>query len=274
MAAAETQTESAPRCWPERYRQLLSASQLDANEVLGQALRAPNLERPALLSLRQCLEQPDLLKRQLLADYPEMSEPQQLRAALSVAHQDLSLSVIAPLIITLFLRGEAGVPDPGRIFLAPANEGSSVSRWFQAGQGEAVGVEPFITHLSTAMNDWYPTFRKSLGVSPGAYWSSVGLALGAPFSAVWNLAVPRDICTLAGEWLEQFWCDANRYIDWIPAEFGDQACALPQRKGCCLKYLLPGNGYCGTCGIHRKQRLSALRQSPHSQPPGQWRPQE
>lgn len=266
--------EAMPLSWPDRYSLLLAESGLDSTQVLAESIQPPNLERPALLSLSQCLVNPELLSLQLQQDYPETADPRQLRAALSVVHQDLVLAIIAPLVLRLFLRGEAPLPDPGRIFLASANDSSANSRWFHASHGDLMGVEPFISRLSALVNGWYPVFRQTLGVSPGAYWSSVGLALGAPFATVWNRADPEDLCALASEWLERFSCEANRYIDWIPSEFNGDACALPQRKGCCLKYLRPGGGYCGTCGIYRKERLSALRQPSRCQPPGQWQPQE
>lgn len=266
--------EAMPLSWPERYSQLLAESGLDFTEVLEESVQPPNLEQPALFSLSQCLAKPELLRSQLRKDYPDTEDPRQLRAALSVVHQDLALSVISPLVIRLFLRGEAPLPDPGRIFLAAAGEPSATSRWFHASHGDMIGVEAFISRIAAIVNDWYPVFRQDLGVSPGAYWSSVGLALGAPFAAVWNRANPEDLCTLASEWLERFRCEANRYVNWIPSEFNGDACALPQRKGCCLKYLRPDGGYCGTCGIYRKERLSALRQSSRCQPPGQWQPQE
>lgn len=265
MAVPERQPADLP--WAERYQALLQASGLDASAILASALQAQGVERRGVVSLGQCLEDPSLLTRQVYQDFPEQfpeQDPRQCvarnaRAHLSVLQQDLALSVIAPLALRLFRDGSAPLPNARRIFLAPAGEsGQGTGRWFQVPGEPAVSEAEFVASVGRLTADWYPVFRHQLGVSPGAYWSSIGLGLGAPFSAVWNLARPDALCTLAQAWLEQFRNDANRFIDWIPAVFGDQRTAIPQRKGCCLKYLLPGGDYCGTCGIYRKQRFADL----------------
>ncbi|WP_417565837.1 (2Fe-2S)-binding protein [Marinobacter sp.] len=250
-----------PGVWSERYARLLQASGLDTKSVFGQALQPAPGERRALFSLAQCLEQPALLSDQVARDHPHVSDARAIRAQLSVLQQDLALSVIGPLTLRLFRDGRSPLPDPGRIFLAPVEQGvQAASRWFHLANWDSVDEPTFIRSLGRLASDWYPVFRKGLGVSPGAYWSSIGLGLGAPFSAVWNLAEPEALCDLAQRWLEEFGNDANQFIDWIPAVFGEKMTAIPQRKGCCLKYLLPEGGYCGTCGIYRKERFAALEQ--------------
>lgn len=255
--------ESALRQWPEQYRQLLVGAGLDRDTELAAALQPQDTNRPALFSLSQGLQQPDLLRQQIRADYPDAQSARAVTARLSVLQQDLALNIIAPLTLRLFLHGEAPLPDPDRIFfgaLRPGNE--QPSRWFQATTSAPVNVSDFVSGVEALVNAWYPVFRKALGVSPGAYWSSIGLGLGAPFSVVWNRGEPAAVCRLAQSWLKQFECDANRFIDWIPAEFSHQPCAIPQRKGCCLQYLLPEGSYCGTCGIYRKERMEAARHRP------------
>ncbi len=247
--------------WARKYSSLLDLSGLDREPVLNLALQPSSSARSGLFSLAQCLEKPSLLARQVGTDYPNNPGSRNLRAFLSVLQQDLALSVIAPLTIRLFRDGHAPLPTPSRIFLAPADgHAQTVSRWFQLPGVDPVDEETFVRSVGEMTTQWYPVFRRQLGVSPGAYWSSIGLGLGAPFSAVWNLAEPNRLCALAQHWLEQFENDANRFIDWIPATFNQQATAIPQRKGCCLKYLLPEHGYCGTCGVYRKERLAALKQ--------------
>jgi len=269
--------EAMPGRWAERYGRLLAASGLDREAILSQALQPSAGECRGLFSLKQCLLQPALLRDQLARDYPQVADARTIRARVSVLHQDLALRVIGPLSLRLFRDGKAPVPDPERIFLAPvtANE-APLSRWFHLPKHPPVEESTFIRELGCLASEWYPVFRKALGVSPGAYWSSIGLGLGAPFSAVWNLAEPRALCELAQGWLEAFGNDTNQFIDWIPAGFGEQRTAIPQRKGCCLKYLLPDGGYCGTCGVYRKERLAAARaQVSHparSSRPDQWPP--
>ena len=259
--------------WAREYSHLLSQSGLDRESVINEALQPSVGARSGLFSLAQCLEQPSLLLSQVGSEYPDNAGPRAMRAFVSVLQQDLALNVIAPLTLRLFRDGHAPLPDAKRIFLAPAHDQTqTVSRWFQVPGGERVDEETFVRSAGALTAEWYPVFRRQLGVSPGAYWSSTGLGLGAPFSAVWNRVEPQALCQLAQGWLEQFQNDANQFIDWIPAVFGEQATAIPQRKGCCLKYLLPEGGYCGTCGVHRKERFAALMPQERTTTPGRWQP--
>lgn len=263
--------------WAGRYGRLLKASGLDREAILSRALQPTAGERQGLFSLKQCLQQPALLTDQLTRDYPQVADGRTIRARVSVLHQELALSIIAPLTLRLFRDGEAPVPEPGRIFLAPMAHGPEpLPRWFHIPKHPPVDESTFIRELGCLASEWYPVFRKALGVSPGAYWSSIGLALGAPFSAVWNLADPEALCDLAQGWLEEFGNDTDQFVDWIPAVFDEQWTAIPQRKGCCLKYLLPDGGYCGTCGVYRKERLAAVRthisHPTRSSRPDQWQP--
>ena len=279
MAAPEPFGQTSP--WLHQYDQLLRASALDRESVLTEALESRPVERPAVLSLAQCLDQPRLLIDQVNIDYPQTSDSRTVRARVSVLQQDLALNVIAPLTLRLFRDGRAPLPDPRHIFLASVTgddasvsngKETTASRWFQTPGRPAVDENTYVRSLGDQAERWYPVFRRGLGISPGAYWSSIGLGLGAPFSAVWNRAEPAAVCNLAQRWLAQFSNDATRFIDWIPAVFDGRTNAIPQRKGCCLKYLLPDGGYCGTCGVYRKERLAALRLQKQSQEPGQWQP--
>lgn len=262
--------------WTGRYQRLLQASGLDPRPVLSSALaQIPHSVAEGGWSLALCLSQPEQLLQQVHQEYPGEDCARQ-RARLSVLQQDLALQVITPLLLRLFLERQTALPDPERIFLAPPRPGSrnpeQQARWYMLPGAPVVQEERFIQVTGKRLQEWYPVFRKSLGVSPGAWWSSMGLALGAPFSAVWNLAEPAQVCALANEWLEAVSRDAARYIDWIPCTFNGRLCAIPQRRGCCLKYRLPGESYCGTCSVYRKERLAELsrqsgKQRPWPEPP-------
>ncbi|MBC7193474.1 (2Fe-2S)-binding protein [Marinobacter sp.] len=247
--------------WPQRYRAMLAGHQLDAGQVLGDSLQTPDLNRPALFSLAQALENPELLRQQIAEDYREVAGQDPV-ARLSVLQLNLMISVISPLTLQLFRNGASPLPDPKRIYLAAIDKAQPRDyRWFLAPGTEAKGAPDFTEEAARQLEHWYRVFRQALGVSPGAFWSSAALALGAPFSAVWNRAGAAEVCAMASEWLMEFNCPAHRYMEWLPAGEGPGKVAIPQRRGCCLDYRLPGGRYCGTCGVHRKKRLAALRQA-------------
>ncbi|HLV78324.1 MAG TPA: (2Fe-2S)-binding protein [Marinobacter sp.] len=253
MAATE-----AARDWLADYHRLLARHRLDPTTVLTDAVDQTAPQRPALLSLAQILEQPDRLHHQLTSEHPDSTEPRLRRARMSVLHQSLALQVIAPAVIRLFRDGVGTALDPERIFLCQP-EADGGCRWREvAGSPDRLKPGRFIESLAHQVQTWYPVFRQSFSISPGAYWSSTGLALGAPYSAVWDRVTPSDLCPQASGWLQQFDCEAGKYIDWISARFNQHPCALPQRRGCCLKYLLPDEGYCGTCGVYRKERMTTV----------------
>jgi hypothetical protein len=260
--------------WPERYQQLLAGSGLSAEAVLSKALVSKTPHATAVLTLQQCLSTPPLFQQQLQDDYPGVTDQRSLRAHLSVSHLDLMLYAIAPLILRLFLHGQAPLPTPNHLLLSPASGNRVTFRWFHNGVGKQVGVAEFVQAMAQQLKDWYPVFRHQLNVSPGAYWSTTGLALSAPFSLVWNTVNPVAVCALAQEWLAQFDCDARRFLEWIPAGPVSQQHAIPQRRGCCLKYQLPDGGYCGTCGVYRKARLAEINRPSPSSKPGQWQPEQ
>lgn len=245
------------KTWPHRYRAMLADHQLDAGLVLDDALHIPDPNQPALLSLAQALENPELLRQQIAEDYPGVAG-QDMVARLSVLQLNLMLSVLFPLTLQLFRHGASPLPEPERIFLATMDkEKPRDYRWFLAPGGKIGGVPDFVDETAAQLEDWYRVFRQPLGVSPGAFWSNAALALGAPFSAVWNRAGASEVCNMAGEWLREFNCPAHRYMEWLAAGEGPGKMAIPQRRGCCLDFRLPGGRYCGTCGVHRKKRLAA-----------------
>lgn len=179
---AEPDHNSGIGPWARLYNHLLSQSELNRELVLNEALRPAEDERSSVLSLAQCLEQPSLLLDQVGTDYPDNTGTRAARALCSVLQQDLALSVIAPLTLRLFRDGQTPLPDAKRIFLAPMDQQSqTTSRWFQMPGGEMAGERTFVQSVGEITAQWYPVFRRQLGVSPGAYWSSIGLGLGAPF---------------------------------------------------------------------------------------------
>lgn len=262
---------NAGAVWLADYQRLLARHNLDPSALLNSALTPDTPQQPALFSLAQLLIEPTLLEHQVREECSGAGHPRIQKACVSVLHQSLALQIIGPMVIRLFRDGVGTALDPHRVFLYEDNPAAvSAPRWHHLTENDVpLSPDDFAQTLSEQMRSWYPVFRQYFGVSPGAYWSSVGLALSAPYSVVWNLVDPDRLCQQASRWLSRFDCDANRYIDWIPAEFSQQRCAIPQRRGCCLKYLLPEGGYCGTCGIYRRERMDSLKTSeagPQTQP--------
>lgn len=249
-----------------RLRDCTGVSEEDIRQsfsLAGHATRPKNA-----LTLAECLASPELLAQRVDQSIPGIGPQKQRRIRLSVLHQNLALEVIAPLTIRLFLDGQTRIPSAADILLVPGIETPSWS-WLEKAPMADTGT--FLASMSARVQEWYPVFRNTFGVSPGAYWSSVGLGFGMPFSSLYNVAPPDQLCALATRWLNRFDCEASRFIDWIPAVFNGEAMAIPQRRGCCLKYLLPEGGYCGTCGVYRKERIARVtpRQST-TRAPGYW----
>ncbi|WP_323751223.1 (2Fe-2S)-binding protein [Marinobacter sp.] len=250
---AETETGQQ---WLTDYHRLAASQGLKPHALLNNPPAPDTRQQPVLFSLAQLLEDPELIWQEIQNNYPDADHPRILKARVSVLQQNLSLQIIGPLVMRLFRDGSSIALNPGQVFLRW--EENCLGWHHLANDPTPLQVNDFIHTLNEQMQNWYPVFRQQLGVSPGAYWSSVGLALGAPYSVVWNQVNPEALCQQANNWLAQFTCEANRHIDWIPAEFSQQRCAIPQRRGCCLKYLLPDEGYCGTCGVHRKERMAQI----------------
>ncbi len=240
--------------WLEDYQALLRDSGVDRDE-LAQRARLP-VAWPAGLSLAQCLADPWQFRARLDTGQNE----QGLRVRASVLHQALALTILTPVALRLMLTGQTHLPDDDAIWLTPDPVTNPLPWHGEAELPEANlhACEPFFTAMAARARAWYPVFRGALGVSPGAYWSSVGLGFCAPFTALYDRLEPARLCDQASRWLAEFDCDARRYIDWIPARFGNSACAIPQRRGCCLKFKLPEGGYCGTCGIYRRERMQTV----------------
>ncbi|MBZ0334249.1 (2Fe-2S)-binding protein [Marinobacter sp. AL4B] len=238
------------------YHHLAASRCLKANALLESDPLPDIRPQSTLFSLAQLLESPGLIWREIQNNYPDADLPRIQKARVSVLQQNLALQIIWPLVIRLFRDGNSIALNPDQVFLKWKDNDLT---WLHlANNSEPLETQEFINALSEQLQKWYPVFRHQLGVSPGAYWSSVGLALGAPYSMIWNQVNPEALCKQANHWLSQFHCEANKHIDWIPAEFNQQRCAIPQRRGCCLKYLLPDEGYCGTCGVHRKKRMAQI----------------
>lgn len=236
----------------DTYQLLLEQSGCSASALRPEALADPVPPDQPTLSLVDILSKPQAFRA--LLQGVALHQGSETRTLASVLHQNLALQVIGPLVVELFLDGQTTLPEPATIWLDLTDMSG---QWHFKRSGAKVGKEEFIEQVADQTRDWYRVFRKELGVSAGAYWSSTGLAFCAPYSALYKQAPPASLCRQATDWLQGFDCDAHRFIDWIPFSVDQQPCAIPQRRGCCQKYRLPEGAYCGTCGIYRKERLKS-----------------
>lgn len=240
------------------YHTLIESSGLSVDELMAETAATP--AAPVMKtgpSLTQCLKDPYQLLHRMDALKPTLHKD--IRVPASVLHQNLSLSIIAPHVTRALITGQGTLPDPDHIFLGDPADGL---QWCECGGNQkSLPLATWITSLAALVESWYGLFRLVLGVSTGAFWSSTGLALSAPFSRLYDRAPQQPLCDQANAWLNEFPCQARRFIDWVPAVLdtpeGTLRCAIPQRRGCCQKYRLPEGEYCGTCGIYREDRLSA-----------------
>ncbi|MDX1636143.1 MAG: (2Fe-2S)-binding protein [Marinobacter sp.] len=240
--------------WLATYQGLLADAGVSPSDLAPQAsLPVSESDGP---SLAQCLARPDRVR----SDFGAGLSEQGLRVRASVMQQSLALSVLTPVVLRFLLTGASHLPGDDALRLV-ANPDDSLDLWACDQPRPSASLhtlDQLFDTLAGRARAWYPVFRKGLGVSPGAYWSSIGLGFCAPFSMLYDRSEPDRLCQQASLWLDSFDCDARRYIEWIPAMREQGLCAIPQRRGCCLKFKLPERGYCGTCSIHRRERMSAL----------------
>jgi len=244
--------------WQWRYAELLRMGGValpDAEAAACPARLSAGDHGREAVTLAGLLEQPERLGAWLVR-HRGVTDARELRAEASVLQQDLALTVLGPLTLRLLLRGHSVAVEPAHILLrGDAPDGAA---WQWTGEGKPTGTRDYVRIMSQRLHAWYPLFRPGPGVGPGAYWSSIALAFSAPFSLLYDRVPPPLLCREATAWLARFGCPARRYVDWIPVQLGQQYCAIPQRRGCCLRFLTPAAEYCGTCGVYRKERMAGM----------------
>lgn len=246
----------------ERYLALVAQAKADVTAIQRHTLSSEPHSEADGLTLAECIANPDCLRTAISTRTGVDTDDRSFRAHASVLQQSLALDIIAPLTIQLFTTGKAPIPDSRFIQLRPDFDNLEANNWHWIEDRETLaGIDEYAAGVAAEVNAWFPMFRQQLGVAPGAYWSSIGLGLSAPFSTLYDRAPATQLCGEARDWLNSIDCDARRYIDWIAVSLNQQHCAIPQRRGCCLAFKLPGGGYCGTCGIYRKQRMAVKRTS-------------
>lgn len=239
-----------------RYDHLLQLAGRSRESLRRGLTTQPHTPGSQHITLRTILQYPERFTALL---QPVATQRQaDVRTLASVLQQNLALQVIGPLTLTLFLDRHTVLPPPDDIWL---DTSTPSGQWhYRTDRGERVDEASYVEAMPTRLNDWYRVFRKQLGVSAGAYWSSAALALCAAYTPLYDCAPPQPLCDEATHWLARFDCDAHRFVTWLQVNLGGGPRAIPQRRGCCQKYRLPDGGYCGTCGIYRKDRLKLARQ--------------
>lgn len=127
-------------------------------------------------------------------------------------------------------------------------------KW-QAAASQEWLIHPDLAEAQEAFHQWLceaeEFFRGHCPVTKSGFWSSVALAAIRPFAAI-RLELPaEDWRNEADEWMALMPGPTARYLCWFEevSEAGPRL--APQRRGCCLKFQLPGKDNCSTCGVRR-----------------------
>lgn len=169
----------------------------------------------------------------------------------------LSLFVGAWLIARVFCDRELS-SSPNRILLL-LNEHGLITSLAVPNEGRAV------TGLS-GMSDFIPLFRHHIephflslsrvsGVKVSVLWSNVASGVDTLLRVLnaSGLLSPERLQMINSLFTEKFWPDGDRNLMYQPVfkRLTAMGETVNLRKGCCLRYLLPGMGYCKNCCLPR-----------------------
>ncbi|TDT40248.1 FhuF-like iron-sulfur protein [Halospina denitrificans] len=112
-----------------------------------------------------------------------------------------------------------------------------------------------LSEAQQALHGWLAEpegfFRGQWPVTKSGFWSSMSLAAIRPFAAI-RLELPAEEWRpQADEWMALMPGPTARYLRWFEEASEAGPRLAPQRRGCCLKFQLPGKDHCSTCGVRR-----------------------
>ncbi|GAB2941279.1 siderophore-iron reductase FhuF [Hafnia psychrotolerans] len=125
----------------------------------------------------------------------------------------------------------------------------------------------------SAMNDFIPLFRQHIephflslsevtGIRISVLWSNVASGVDTLFrmlSAGGQLSAEKQEA-MSTLFTQKFWPDGERNLLFRPVFIRHSVTgeAIRLRKGCCLRYLLPGKGYCPNCCLPQAWQANVM----------------
>jgi len=227
------------------YQHLLERLDADPVTPLRQPAPRTGADEP---SLADTMAGPALADS-LISDLAAILGSPDTRTTATQLWKRVALDILAPSMVLWLTDQRLSLPEPTAVYWSRDQQ-----KWFADGSGQWRHYET--TDAATqALGQWLEGteqyFRGQWPVSKSGFWSSVALAAIRPYAAV-RLELP------AGEWRAQ--ADAwmammpgptARYLRWFEEGSSSGPRLAPQRRGCCLKFQLPGKDHCSTCGFRR-----------------------
>ena len=230
-----------------RYNQLLDAIETDPVTPLRQAAPVA-CETATGTSLAAIMADPASAEA-LFAELETMLGAPDRRTTATQLWKRVALDVLAPAMVIWLTDQRLTLPRPARIRWSWDSQ-----KWHATGEDDgSVYKDP--ESARQALDQWLADaegfFRGQWPVTKSGFWSSVALAAIRPFAAI-RLELPAEQWQgLSEEWMALMPGPTARYLCWFeePSEAGPRL--APQRRGCCLKFQLPGKDHCSTCGVRR-----------------------
>lgn len=171
------------------------------------------------------------------------------RVVLSQLYKRLCLDLLAPVWVAALTQGRALSVAPERLWL---RRHAHHDYRFGFGSGDLV-MRPadettLLAEARALVVALERLFRQQLKLGAASFWSSTALALVQPWIRLRAELDSAMLAPAAMTVLAQLEPRLCRYLLWAP-EGETGAHFVLRRRGCCFKYQLPGEGYCGTCGL-------------------------
>lgn len=161
----------------------------------------------------------------------------------------VALDILAPAMVLWLTDQRLALPGPEDIRWSREKQ-----KW-QAAASQNWPLYSDLAEAQEALGRWLADaeafFRGQWPVTKSGFWSSVALAAIRPFAAI-RLELPADKWRdQADEWMALMPGPTARYLRWFEEASETGPRLAPQRRGCCLKFQLPGKDNCSTCGVRR-----------------------
>ncbi|MDC0661667.1 (2Fe-2S)-binding protein [Marinobacter sp. SS21] len=220
------------------------------------AVTVPRLEGDAgraqgWLPLSRLLAEHSLVQPWLQADLDAGSLPSR-RVALSQLYKQICLDLLAPVWVAALARGREFAVAPSQLWLRRDAGADRYGVAFVAGDPSASPLDEsrLLADVGVLVAALERLFRQRLQLGAASFWSTTALALAQPWIRLRGELDSAILAPAAMAVLEQLDPRLCRYLQWAPvSQAGTAMDFVLRRRGCCFKYQLPGESFCGTCGI-------------------------